>query len=300
MSALEHKAILVVERERAISALVSDAISRGQNAPDADPASRGHEVHRSDSVAGAVAAIRTIHPDVVVMDADLGLERGVSGEEMSLLDLIREIALPPKVIVVADSEDRELAAEAIGLGAFDYCVRPMRADEFSVLLRRALHIRDLEADMNDLPDRLSGVERFENLVGSCDAMCAAFSTVVRVAATDAGVLLVGEFGTGRRLIARAIHQLSPRCDGPFVVVSATGAAPDIMEGEIFGRADPDHQDDPGRGSGRLEQADGGTLLLEGVCGLPLPLQARLSTFLREREARPDVRVVASTDHMPGC
>ena len=299
MSVPERKVVLIVERERAISALVSDAIAGGCDASGPETGTGGYDVHRS-STSAASAAIRTLHPDVVVMDAELAFEDGAGEGEMPLLDVIREIVLPPKIIVVADREDRALAEEAIGLGAFYYCVRPVRTDEFSALLRRALYLRELEAGIADLPGRLSGVERFENLVGSCDAMRAAFSIVVRVAATDAGVLLVGESGTGRRLIARAIHHLSPRRDGPFVVVSAAGAAPEVMEREIFGRVGPDPQDESGRGSGRLEQADGGTLLLEGVCGLSLPLQARLSAFLREQEAGPDVRVVASTDHLPGC
>ena len=302
MSVPDHNAILVVERERAISALVSDAIASWHDARRAEtgPASSGHDVHRSNTVAGAAAAVRTLRPDVVVIDAELAFVGGIGEGEMTLLDVIRETASPPEVIVVADREDRELAAEAIGLGALDCCVRPMRIDELSALLRRALHLRELEAGMENLPHRLSGVERFENLVGRCDAMRAVFSAVVRVAATDAGVLLVGESGTGRRLIARAIHHLSPRCDGPFVVVSPAGASSEVMEGEIFGRVGPDPRDGSGRGFGRLEEADGGTLLLEGVCGLPLPLQARLSAFLRERDARPDVRIVASTDHLPGC
>jgi two-component system NtrC family response regulator len=290
MSAPEHKVLLVVERDRAISALVSDA----------NPTSCEHDIHRSDTVADAATSIGTLHPDVVVVDAELVFGSGVGEGEPPLLDIIREIALPPKVIVVADTENRELAAEAIRLGAFDYCVRPMRTDEFSVLLGRALHIRELEAGIEDLPGRLSSVERFENLVGSCDAMRAVFSAVARVAATDACVLLVGESGTGRRIIARAIHHLSPRCGGPFVAVSSGGVAPEAMEGEIFGRVGRDPLSESGRGSGLLEQADGGTLLLEGVCGLPLPLLARLTALLRDRETRPDVRIVASTDHPPRC
>ncbi len=300
MSVPERKVILVIERERAISALVSDAVAGGHDAGGSQTGTGVHDIRRSDTSAAAAAAIRTLHPDVVVVDAELAFECGAGEGDVSLLDVIHEIALPPKIIVMADREDRDLAEEAIGLGAFDYCVRPMRTDQLSALLRQALHTRELEMSMEDLPDRLSGVERFENLVGSCDAMRAVFSSVVRVAATDAGVLLVGESGTGRRLIARAIHHLSRRSDGPFVVVSSAGATPEIMEEEIFGRVGPGPRDGSGRGSGRLEQADGGTLLLEGVCGLPRPIQARLSAFLRERESRPDVRVVASTDHPPGC
>lgn len=300
MSVPERKVILVVERERAISALVSDAIAGWHDASGRETGTGVDDVRRSDTSAAAAVAIRMLRPDVVVADAELAFEGGAGDGEMSLLDVIHEIALPPKIIVVADREDLELAEEAIGLGAFNYCVRPMGTDEFSALLRQALHTRELEMGMEDLPGRLSSVERFENLVGSCDAMRAAFSAVVRVAATDAGVLLVGESGTGKRLIARAIHHLSRRSDGPFVVVSSTGATPEVMEEEIFGRVGPGPKDASGRGSGRLEQADRGTLLLEGVCGLPLPIQARLSAFLRERESSPDVRVVASTDRPPGC
>ena len=123
MSASEHKVILAVERDRAISALVSDAIAGGHDAGRAETgtggngagsaASRGHDIHRSDTVADAAAAIRTLRPDVVVIDAELAFGGVVGGGEPSLLDIIRETTLPPKVIVVADRENRELAAEAI-------------------------------------------------------------------------------------------------------------------------------------------------------------------------------------------
>jgi len=291
-----HRVILVVERDRSVSALVTDAIAVWCD----DPTGYRCDVHRADSPASAASAFRAHSPDVVVAEASLALG---SGDGFALLDSVRERALPPKVIVVAEGNDRERAAEAIGLGAFDYCVRPIDSHELAVLIRRALHIRDLEADVEDLPGRLAGVERFEDLVGSCEAMRAVFSDVQRVAMTDACVLLVGESGTGKRLISRAIHQLSPRRDARFVVVSSEGARPESMEEEIFGRLS-DVRDDSGAVEpsrrGRLALADGGTLLLEGVCRLPEPLQARLAAHLREPGGGPDVRVVATTDREPRC
>ncbi|MFH1865229.1 MAG: sigma 54-interacting transcriptional regulator [Candidatus Eisenbacteria bacterium] len=312
MTVPEHTTILAVERGRAISALVSDALvawrsehgagvgTDGDGVRGGEASVPGCEVHRADTSEDAVAAVGTVRPDVVVVAAELAFDVGAAGWGTTLFDAIRESADPAKIIVIADREDRALAAEAIGLGAFDCCVGPVRAEEFSVLLQRALHIRELEARMEDLPARLSGVERFGNLVGSCDAMRAVFSAVQRVAAADAGVLLVGESGTGRRLIARAIHHLSARRDGPFVVANSAGAAPEIMEQAVFGWKSPSGGDTTGRVAGLLGQADGGTLLLEGVCCLPLSLQTRLSAFLRERAPHPDVRIVATADHLPRC
>ncbi|MFH1690683.1 MAG: sigma-54 dependent transcriptional regulator, partial [Candidatus Eisenbacteria bacterium] len=312
MTVPEHTTILAVERDRAISALVSDALvawrgdrgagagTDGAGVRDGEAGASWYDVHRADTSASAVAAIGTVRPDVVVVAAELVFDGGVGGWRSMLFDVIRESAKPAKIIVIADGEDRALAAEAIDLGAFDYCVGPVRAGEFSVLLQRALHIRELEAGMEDLPGRLSGVERFENLVGSCDAMRSVFSAVQKVAVADAGVLLVGESGTGRQLIARAIHHLSARRDGPFVVANSAGAAPELMEQVVFGWRSASGGDTSGRVAGLLEQADGGTLLLEGVCSLPQSLQTRLSAFLRERASHPDVRIVATTDHLPRC
>ena len=312
MTVPEHTTILAVERGRAISTLVSDALvawrrerdsgvgADGDGARGGDASSPRYEVHRADTSENAVSAIGIVRPDVVVVAAELAFDGGAAGWASTLFDAVRESAAPAKVIVLADREDRVQAAEAIGLGAFDYCVAPVRADELSVLLQRALHIRELEAGMEDLSGRLSGVERFGSLVGNCDAMLSVFSAVQKVALADAGVLLVGESGTGKRLVARAIHHLSARRDGPFVVANSAGASPEMMEQAVFGAESGGGGDSGGRVAGLLEQADGGTLLLVGVCGLPQSLQTRLSAFLSERAPHPNVRIIATTDHLPRC
>lgn len=312
MTVPEHTTILAVERGRAISALVSDALvawrreheagagGNGTGSREGEAGAPRYEVHRADTLAGAVSAIGIVRPDVVVVAAELAFDGGAAGRGSTLFDAVRECVEPPKVVVVADRDDRALAAEAIGLGAFDYCVGPVRADELAVVLQRASHIRELEVGMDDLPGRLAGVERFGNLVGSCDAMRSVFSAAQMVAGADAGVLLVGESGTGKLLIARAIHHLSARRDGPFVVANPAGASPEVMEQVVFGSAPVGGGDGTGRIAGLLEQADGGTLLLEGVCCLPLSLQTRLSDFLRERSPHPDVRVIATTERPPRC
>jgi len=298
MTTTGRRTILVVEEDRSLSELVSDAVAVACDGLSGERC----DIHLAESGPVAAAAVRANRPDVVVAAAALAMGRD-GGDGLPLLEAVREPALPPKLIVVAECEDRELAAEAIGLGAFDFCVRPVAADELSVVIKRALHIRDLEADMDDLSGRLAGVDRFENLVGSCDAMRAVFSDVQRVADTDTSVLLVGESGTGKRLIARAIHQLSSRSDGPFVAFSSQGVPPESMEHEIFGRSPGGEDVAAGDGTavgGRLAMAHGGTLLLEGVCGLPVTLQARLSAYLREPGDASDVRVVATTEREPRC
>lgn len=271
-------------------------------------------VRRADTLAAAVSALRSDGPDLMIVEEGIALGSGRPDGARPLLELLADEPLPPKVVVVSGSEDRRRAAEAIGLGAFDYYVRPIRVGEFSVLVRRALHIRELETGIPERAAPTPESRPFREMVGECDSMRAVFRSAERVAATDAGVLLVGECGTGKRVLARAIHALSSRRDGPYVVLSSHATPPELMLREIFGRpagggGETGAVADAERGGGCLRRADGGTLLLDGVCALPGPVQARLAAYLRDRESRPpgsggrrvpDVRLVASTEPSHAC
>ena len=292
---VNDQTVLVVDRDGSILKRVALAL------PDA-----GEVVH-TDTVRSATVAIESRSPALVVVDSRIE----VGGEIRGLAHLF-ETALkrpfPPKVIVVAESADNGEAIEAIGLGAFDFFVRPIDGPEFSILIRRALHIRGLEASVERRSNSVAGVPGAEGLVAGCESMKAVVTAVRRLSQTDIPVLFVGECGTGKKSLAKMLHHLGPRRDGPFVALSSAVCRPDNAEVEVFGRV--------GTGSaetkalvGRLEQADGGTLLLDAVCGFPRSLHARLSAFLREGATtrvggsdvvKPDVRVVAAAEHRPAC
>lgn len=301
--------VLVVERDGAIRRGVARALPSGCG------------LRTADSVSAAAAALASDAPDLVVVDAGLATGAGDPGRS-SVLELVRGSALQPKVIVVSENPDRRAAVEAIGLGAFDYCVWPLDTDELSVLLRRALRIHALEMEAEDIGERPGGgTGRFGNLIGTCDRMKGVFSAVRRVAPTDVCVLLVGESGTGKKLLARAIHELGRRNSGPFVVCNSALSRPGGCEDELFGPEERGHDAGGTPTIGRIAQADGGTLLLDGICGFPLRVQARLAAFLRDREGGsgdaadgegpdgrqngsagsvPDVRIMATADHAPDC
>jgi two-component system NtrC family response regulator len=293
---MNSRTVLVVER--------GDTIRRGV----ARALPEECELRTADSVSAAAAALASEAPDLIVVDASL--TTGADGPESpSVLELVRGSAVQPKVIVVSESLDRRAAVEAIGLGAFDYCVRPLDTGELSVLLRRALRIHALEMEAEGIGERGARSGRFGALVGTCDRMKGVFSAVGRVASTDVCVLLVGESGTGKKLLARAIHELGPRRSGPFVVCNSALSRPGRSEEELFGPEERGPEAGAVRTTGRIAQADGGSLLLDGICGFPLKVQARLAAFLRDKEdgrnvgpagAGPDVRVMATADHAPDC
>jgi len=289
----ERERVLIVEGDEATRKLLREGLSRD------------HDVCAVDTIAGAIEAVRRFRPDVMTLDGTLERGEGGSGEELELLRLARKARLRLKIIVVAPSGDRDLAVRAIELGACDCCVKPFDIDEFGVLVKRALRIQELETAADAVPDRLSGVERLDSLAGTCRAMQEVFSSSRKVAATDVGVLLVGERGTGRELIARGIHHLSRRSRGPFVAVDLRATPTEFLEAEVFGNGN-------GNGTfngaekmpGRIEQADGGTLFIMGVDELSQHLQARLSAFIQsgeiERKGSHDlieanVRIIAAAD-----
>ncbi len=291
MSLTERKKILIAEGD-------PDTRSRLESGLAGE-----HDVCAVATVEDAIEAVKRFGPHVMTLDGSLGRQDNGNADALQLLRLARKARLRLEIIVVAPAGDRELAVRAIELGACDCCVRPFDLDEMAVLVRRALRVQDLEAAADALPDRLAGVSRFENLIGTCDAMRDVFSAVRKVAATDVGVLLTGERGTGKDLIARGVHHLSRRSDGPFVTLDPGATPPEFLEAEIFGGGN-------GNGTfngaetvpGRLEQAAGGTLFLPGVDTLSQHLQARLLGFLQtgviERvgslePTRADVRIIAA-------
>ncbi|RPJ87611.1 MAG: PEP-CTERM-box response regulator transcription factor [Acidobacteria bacterium] len=236
---------------------------------------------------------------------DLGLppnSNGVKEGFATLVELLeRDRSL--KVIVITGSEQRENALKAVELGAYDFFPKPIAIEELRVVLRRALQLRNLEAELKSL--RASVEEpQFENIYGTSPQMRDVFRLIRKVAVTDAPVMITGESGTGKELAARAIHRLSRRAKGPFIAINCGAIPESLLESELFGHEKGSFTGAHVSRKGRIECADGGTLLLDEFADLSLQLQVKLLRFLQEQRLERvggresisvDVRVLAATN-----
>jgi two-component system NtrC family response regulator len=261
-----------------------------------------YEVLTASNVEDARRMMREGRPSVVTLDVALGA-RDVDREAgMGLLDEIVDQFPVTKVIMVTGNDSRENALAAIRRGAVDWYAKPIQLEELRTMLRRAFHIQRLEAEQG--AGAPTGKKRYHKLVGESEAVRKVFGLIQRVAPTDATVLILGENGTGKELVAHAIHQASTRRAGPFVPIHC-GAIPEtLLESELFGHEKGAFTDAYRSREGKFELADGGTIFLDEIGELPVHLQVKLLRFLQDHiiervggrdSLRLDVRVVAATN-----
>jgi two-component system, NtrC family, response regulator len=261
------------------------------------------EVFAAGTAEEARRLLRTENPGLVTLDVALKTPGRPEDEGLLLLDEIVDRFPHTKVVMVTGDTKPENALLAIRRGAVDWYAKPIELEELVLILRRARHIRHIEQAVD--PDPVSGRKRYHRLVGESEAIRKVFGLVQRVAPTDATVLIVGENGTGKELIAHAIHEASARRAGPFVPINC-GAIPEmLLESELFGHERGAFTDAHRTREGKLEIAGGGTVFLDEIGDLPGHLQVKLLRFLQDhrvervggREAKlVDVRVVAATNH----
>ena len=252
---------------------------------------------------GALEIFKKEHPLVVTLD--LGLPPNPSGVEegFRVLSTLLEHDPLTKVIIITGRNEKEHALAAIDSGAYDFLTKPIQLDELQVILRRAFHIAQLEREHRKLQKRI-GREAFEEMLGTSPQIQKVFEIIRKVAETDMPVLIVGESGTGKELAARAIHCRSTRQEGPFVTIDC-GAIPEtLLESELFGHEKGAFTGAHIQRQGRIETAQGGTLLLDEIGEIPPHLQAKLLRFLQEQRidrvgGREDIfvdtRVLAATN-----
>jgi two-component system nitrogen regulation response regulator GlnG len=254
--------------------------------------SEGMAPRAFEAAEGALAALRRESPDVLITDIRMP---GASGLE--LLRLIRDARPELPVIVMTAHSDLGSAVSAYEGGAFEYLPKPFDIDEAVALVRRA-------AQLGGAPSPQSPpAPRIPELLGRAPAMQQVFRAIGRLARSSVTVLITGESGTGKELVARALHEHSPRSARPFVALNTAAIPADLLESELFGHERGAFTGADAQRRGRFEQAEGGTLFLDEIGDMSAPLQTRLLRVLAEGEfyrvggqtpIRADVRVIAAT------
>ena len=250
----------------------------------------------------AVVQLRRHEPAVVLLDLGLPPDADGASEGLAALQQILSLAPATKVIVVTGNLDRSNAVKAIRIGAYDFFQKPFDPDVLALMIARALHVHALEAENRLLAARQRG-SALQGLITSSEPMLKICRTVEKVAPANATVLLLGESGTGKEVLARGVHELSPRAGKRFVAINCAAIPDTLLESELFGYEKGAFTGAAKQTIGRIEYANEGTLFLDEIGDLPMPLQAKLLRFLQERvierlggrgEIPVDVRVVCAT------
>jgi two-component system nitrogen regulation response regulator GlnG len=259
-------------------------------------AQRGHAVTAVASGTEALAALRAGAFDVALIDVKMP---DLSG--LDVLSRARADGIDTLFVVITAQNTMENAIEATKRGAYDYLTKPFDLDQVALLVARAMDLRRITRDLERMRGALA--EHHELVIGGTPAMQEVYKVIGRVAPTDATVLIEGETGTGKELVAKTIHYHSAR-GGPFVAINCSAIPTELLESELFGYERGAFTGAMERRIGKFEAAAGGTLFLDEIADMPLGLQAKLLRVLQEREftriggreaIRADVRIIAATN-----
>jgi two-component system response regulator AtoC len=259
-----------------------------------------YDVYIAEDAKAAFELLEREHFDVMLTDFRLPNEDG-----MKLIARAKSLSKPPICILMTAYGSEELAVDAMKRGADDYIAKGrLQIDELEMRIARALKQQNLEVENVSLRQQLDSKFGLENIIGESPVMKEIFEIVQQVAPTRATVLLGGESGTGKELVAKAIHQLSPRSKQPFVTVHCAALVPTLLESELFGHERGAFTGAHERRIGRFEQAQGGTLFLDEIGEIDASIQVKLLRFLGERTFErvgsnktltADVRLIAATN-----
>ena len=289
MSAEKQRPLLIVEDDPALQKQLRWAFDQ-------------YETLTAGDRENAVALIRRHQPPVVTMDLGLPPDADSVSEGFKLLEDTLSIAPETKVIVLTGQNDRSNALRAVALGAYDFFAKPFEIDMLGLTIERAYRLYDLQQENVRLqlmhqPDVMAGlITRDPEVLRVC-------RTVEKVAMSDATVLVFGESGTGKELIARGVHAASSRRKERFIAINCAAIPDTLLESELFGYEKGAFTGAVKTTPGKIEVANGGTLMLDEIGDLPPPLQAKLLRFLQERvieriggrqEIPVDVRIVCAT------
>jgi DNA-binding NtrC family response regulator len=286
---LPHKKIkvLVVDDELSIRESLSGWLR--QDGLEADAAADGN---------AALAMTTEQRYDIMLIDVKMPDMDG-----LTLLKKLKETEPDIAVVMMTAQGAIQDAVDAMRLGAYDYLLKPFDLEELSLTIEKLVRLQTLAMENLILKDRMATMTRFENLVGQSPPMLRLFETIVDVAQSDATVLITGETGTGKELVARAIHAQSPRCYGPFIAINCGAFTEHLLESELFGHEKGAFTDAKYTKKGRLEMADAGTLFLDEIGDISMKMQIDLLRVLETHEftrvggtvtLQSDFRVIAAT------
>ncbi len=259
----------------------------------------GHSVMTAGDVAGALALAEANEFDLVISDMKLGRGSGID-----VLSAVKEAQPGVEVVMITAFATMESAIQAMKLGAYDYITKPFKNDEFSLVISKALEKRELARENESLKIRLESRQHMEGMIGDSQVMRRIFELIDKVAQSRTTVLVVGESGVGKELVARAVHARSPRANGPFVPINC-GAIPEgLVESELFGHVRGAFTNASSDRPGLFKAAQDGTIFLDEVGELPLSAQVKLLRAIQERRIKPvggnrdievDARIIAATN-----
>ncbi|HLK33515.1 MAG TPA: sigma-54 dependent transcriptional regulator [Terriglobales bacterium] len=262
----------------------------------------GEEGFTTHAVADAESGLKLLGKeriDLVVSDFRLP---GMNGRDF--LQAIKRMNASLPVVMMTAYGSVESAVEAMKMGASDYVLKPFSLDEMTLVIRKELDAQNLREENRSLREALGQRYHYKNIVAGSDKMQAVLAMVERVAPTNATVLLGGESGVGKDLVARAIHEHSSRASGPFIKINSTAIPENLLESELFGYEKGAFSGASGSKPGKFELADKGTLFLDEIGDVPAATQVKLLRVLQEREferlggtktVKVDVRLIAATN-----
>jgi two-component system, NtrC family, nitrogen regulation response regulator NtrX len=254
----------------------------------------GHEATVCDNANRAIELLQSQHFDLILSDVVMPNKTG-----MELLEELKKSGLQTPIVLISGQANVEMAVKATRLGALDFLEKPLTTDKLLLTVENALKLTRLEDENRELRTRLGKHE----LVGSGAAMSRLHAQIDRVAASETRVCILGETGTGKELVARAIHEKSPRHENAFITLNCAAIPAELIESELFGHEKGSFTGAASRHTGKFEQAEGGTLFLDEIGDMPLAMQAKLLRVLEEGEVervggdkpiKVNVRVIVAT------
>ena len=282
--------ILVVEDERNHAVVLADLLNR-----------EGHQVLVANSFEEGERTLLATPPDLVITDLDLGGHQGTE-----FLDIAHQLDPSPEVMLISGVGSIEDAVQSLQLGAVHYFTKPLKVAEIRSVVAKAAGriLKNRRSSEQAGEDQLDPDIAFQGIIGKSPAMERTFDTIRRIAPSSATVLIQGENGTGKELVAKAIHELSPRAEAPFVALNCAALSEGVLESELFGHERGAFTGAESSREGKFAYAHKGTLFLDEIGDMPLSLQVKLLRVLQEREVTPvgsnkskkvDVRVLAATN-----
>lgn len=279
--------VLVVDDEENLRVVLKTLLKR-----------HGYEVETAANGEEGLSLVDSFGPDFVLTDVRMPKMQG-----LDLLSTLKAKGHETTVIVMSAYGNTDMALEAIKAGAYDYVQKPFKPEEIVLALRKAEERELLRRENRALKDEIRKEHRFEEILAKSASMQAIFRTISKIAEYKTTVLITGESGVGKELVARAVHQISPRRGGPFVPINCGAIPENLLESELFGHKRGAFTDAHQDRRGLFEEADGGSLFLDEIGELPLGLQVKLLRILEDERIRRlgdskdikiDVRIIAAT------